>query len=110
MRITLKNGETVDLIWSAIVLEYLEDYEGGIKQLQKDIEEQNGNFRTFNFVIYSMLSAVYPKRLSYREAVGLVDINDYDKIITFIVQNVSALKSTNIIKKTSEGTEKFHII
>ena len=35
MTITLKNGKNIDLDWSFLVLEYLEEYEGGIKAIKK---------------------------------------------------------------------------
>ena len=95
MEITLRNGENINLDWNPIVLEYLEEYEGGIKQLKKDVENKNSRFRTFNFIIYCIISAVYPKELSYTEAVSLVDINDLDKIIDFIVQHVNNMTQIN---------------
>lgn len=101
MKITLKNGEEINLEWNAVVLEYLEDYEGGIEQLKQDIETKKHNFKTFNFVIFCMLSAVYPSELRYREAVGLVNINDYDKIITFVVENVN-----NTTVNNNDNTER----
>lgn len=93
MKIVLKNGENVDLDWNPIVLEYLEDYEGGIGKLIEDIKDETCRFKTFNFVIYSMLLAIYPKELSYRQAVSLVNINDYEHIADFIISN---FENTNI--------------
>ena len=112
MEITLRNGEKITLDWNPIVLEYLEDYEGGIEQLKKDIATKNHQFRTFNFVIYCVISAIYPEELSYREAVSLVDINDIDKIVMFIVKNVSELKeikpeeSKNVVKMISKSKHR----
>ncbi len=36
MEIELKNGETLILEVSSLILEYIEDYKGGIEQLRKD--------------------------------------------------------------------------
>lgn len=99
MEITLKNGEKIKLKWNLIVLEYLEEYEGGLEQLKKDIESKEYRFRAFNFIVYCLISAVYTEELGYREAISLVNINDFDKIIAFIVQNVNNTKSTNVNKK-----------
>lgn len=102
MEIVLKNGEKIKLDWNPIILEYLEEYEGGLEQLKKDIESKECRFRTFNFMIYCLISSIYPKELGYREAISLVDVNDYDRIVVFIVQNVNNIKpieSTNINKE-----------
>lgn len=102
MEIVLKNGEKIKLDWNPIILEYLEEYEGGLEQLKKDIESKECRFRTFNFMIYCLISAIYPKELGYREAISLVDVNDYDRIVVFIVQNVNNIKPiepTNINKE-----------
>ncbi len=101
MEITLRNGEIINLDWNPIILEYLEEYEGGIEQLRKDIENKNCRFRTFNFITYCVIAAVYPREISYTEAVSLVDINDLDKIVNFIVQNVNSMTQTfNVDKKS----------
>lgn len=96
MEITLKNGETIELDWNPIVLEYLEEYDGGIEQLKKDVEDKNCRFRTFNFIIYCAISSVYPRELGYREAVSLVNINDLDKIIAFITKHVNDMQMSAI--------------
>lgn len=101
MEIVLRNGEKIQLDWNPIVLEYLEEYDGGLEQLKKDVENKNCRFRTFNYIVYCVISATYPEELSYREAVSLVDINDLDKIVTFIVQHVNnmTIKHTQVANK-----------
>lgn len=106
MEIVLRNGEKIKLDWNPIVLEYLEEYEGGLEQLKKDVENVNCRFRTFNFIIYCVISAIYPKELSYREAVSLVNINDLDRIVVFIVQHVNNIKPINS-KGIYENTKKY---
>ncbi len=107
MEITLKNGEKILLDWNPIVLEYLEDYEGGIEQLKADIGEKQLRFRTLNFVIYCMVSSVYPEELTYREAVSLVQVNDLDRIVDFIVKNVNSLSISKKNTKDQQKLEKF---
>ena len=102
MEITLRNGEKIRLEWSSVILEYLEEYEGGIEQLRKDIDDTSIRFRTFNFILYCAVSSSYHKELGYREAIKLVDINDLDRIIEFIVQNVNSLKTVNVQKEEKE--------
>lgn len=104
MEIILRNGEKIKLDWNPIILEYLEEYDGGIEQLKKDVEDKNCGFRTFNFIVYCCISAVYPEELSYREAVSLVDINDLDRIVAFIVKNVNEMKQI----KNVEQTKRIH--
>ena len=109
MEITLRNGENIVLDWNPIILEYLEEYEGGIEQLRKDVENKNCRFRTFNFIVYCVISAVYPEELSYTEAVSLVNINDLDKIVNFIVENVNnmtQLENKNV--NSFQHTNRLH--
>ena len=95
MEIELRNGKKIILEWSPIVLEYLEDYEGGIKQLINDLEKEEYRFRTFNFIVYSIVSAVYPEELTYREIVSLVNINDLEKIIDFVLSKFNEMQLTH---------------
>ena len=95
MEITLRNGEVINLDWNPLILEYLEDYEGGIEQLKIDIQNKKQNFRTFNFMLYCVVSVAYPEELTYKEAVSLVDINDIERITTFIVEHVNNMKLSN---------------
>lgn len=97
MEIVLRNGEKINLDWNPIVLEYLEEYEGGIEQLKKDVENKNYRFRAFNFTTYCLISAVYPKELTYKDAISLVNINDLDRIVVFIVQNINNIKLAETI-------------
>lgn len=95
MEITLRNGEKINLDWNPVVLEYLEEYDGGIEQIKKDIENENTRFRAFNSILYSAICAVYPEELTYKQAVGLVDINDIEKIADFIIKNMNQIKLSN---------------
>lgn len=92
MEIILKNGKKQQIDFNPIVLEYLEEYEGGIEQIKQDIDDKNKRFYVFNYIIYCMLQASSERELGYREAVSLVDINDYEKIIDFIVNQFNKTK------------------
>ncbi len=99
MEIVLRNGEKINLDWNPIFLEYLEEYDGGIEQLKKDIEDKNYRFRVFNSILYSLISASYPTQLTYKEAISLVDINDIEKITDFILENATKTKEDNTTKR-----------
>lgn len=106
MDLILRNGEKITLDWNLIVLEYLEEYEGGIEQLREDIADKNKRFHTFNFVIYCIVSATYSEELSYEEIISLVNINDYEKLIDFITKNINRIKNTNNEKEKNSNTRK----
>lgn len=106
MEIILRNGEKVNLDWNPIVLEYLEEYEGGIAKLKEDVNNEDCRFYTFNFVIYSILMANYHEELTYRQAVSLVNINDYERIIDFIIANVNGAKTDNKIEVNSNKSHR----
>lgn len=89
MEIILKNGEKIKLEWNPIVYEYLEEYEGGIENLKNDLELNNNYYLVMNFIIYCMFQASYSKEISYREAISLVDVKDYEKIVNYILEKES---------------------
>ncbi len=101
MEIELKNGEIITLEVSPLILEYVEEYEGGQKQLEKDAQGQldsNGysrRMRATNHLIYSAIASNYSSNLTYRQAVKLVKLEDIEKILTFIAQNVPGLENVN---------------
>ena len=97
MEIELKNGEKLTLEVSPLILEYVEDYEGGIEQLKKDAQGQkdiNGYTRKMyatNHLLYAMIASNYNEPLTYRQAVRLVKLEDVEKIIDFLIENVAEL-------------------
>ena len=103
MEITLRNGENITLDWNPIILDYLEEYNGGIAKLKEDIEKVNCRFLAFNHILYSVVNASYPEELTYRQAVSLVNINDIDKIVDFIVKNVAEVKTDNVEEKNENN-------
>lgn len=94
MKIELKNGETLILEVSSLILEYLEDYKGGIKQLKKDAQgnkDVNGYTKTMyatNQLLYAVIASNYDSPLTYRQAVRLVKLEDVSKIINFVINNI----------------------
>lgn len=108
MEIELKNGEKLILEVSPLLLEYVEDYKGGIEQLKKDAQgdiDENGYTKRMyatNQLLYAMIASNYDTPLTYRQAVRLVKLEDVNKIITFASENIpSDLENSKEIQKTN---------
>lgn len=99
MEIELKNGEKLILEVSPLILEYVEDYKGGIEQLKKDAQGQkdaNGYTKTMyatNQLLYAIIASNYDTPLTYRQAVRLVKLEDVDRIIKFASENIPETNS-----------------
>ncbi len=106
MEIELKNGETLILEVSSLILEYLEDYKGGIEQLKKDAQGQkdaNGYTKTMyatNQLLYAIIASNYDAPLTYRQAVRLVKLEDISKIVDFVISNIPEIHEKEIQKGT----------
>jgi hypothetical protein len=100
MELELKNGQIINLDWNPIVLEYLSDYNGGIKQMQQDISNQNNLIYVANHLAYSVISASIDKQLSFKEIMKLISPDDVDKILDFIIENcnLSEYNTTHVLK------------
>lgn len=104
MEIELKNGETLILEVSSLILEYLEDYKGGIEQLKKDAQGQkdtNGYTKTMyatNQLLYAIIASNYDAPLTYRQAVRLVKLEDISKIVDFVINNIPELHEEKMQK------------
>lgn len=105
MEIELKNGEKLILEVTPLILEYVEDYKGGIEQLKKDAQGQkdvNGYSKTMyatNQLLYAMIASNYDVPLTYRQAVRLVKLEDVDRIIKFANENIPNINSQIIEDK-----------
>ena len=67
MRIlTLKNGDKIELQWSFLIMQYLEDYEGGLKKLKADMQAKKNLLKVQSLFIYSAVRANYDKKLGYQ--------------------------------------------
>lgn len=100
MEIELKNGEKLILEVSPLLLEYIEDYKGGIEQLKKDAQGEkdvNGYTRTMyatNQLLYAVIASNYDTPLTYRQAVRLVKLEDVDKIVNFVIDNIPDMQTS----------------
>lgn len=112
MEIQLKNGEKLILEVTSLMLEYIEDYKGGINQLLEDSkgkQDENGYTKSMyatNQLLYAIIASNYDKPLTYRQAVRLVKLEDIDRILDFIIKNIP---SNNIVGN-EEITEFQHRI
>ena len=112
MEIQLKNGEKLILEVTSLMLEYIEDYKGGINQLLEDAQgkkDENGYTRSMyatNQLLYAIIASNYDKKLTYRQAVRLVKLEDVDKILDFIIKNIPSTK----MEENKEKTEFQHRI
>ena len=94
MEIELKNGEKLNLEVTSLLFEYLEDYQGGLEQLRKDVKgekDTNGYTKTMyatNQLLYAVIASNYDKPLTYRQAVRLVKLEDITKIAQFVIDNI----------------------
>nr|DAW02274.1 MAG TPA: hypothetical protein [Caudoviricetes sp.] len=101
LEIQLKNGENIILEVTPLLLEYIEDYEGGIEQLKKDAQGQkdkNGYTKTMyatNQLLYAIIASNYSTPLTYRQAVRLVKLEDMEKIVNFVIDNIPNTKNDN---------------
>ena len=88
MRIlTLKNGDKIELQWSFLIMQYLEDYEGGLKKLKADMQAKKNLLNVQSLFISSAVRANYDKKLGYQEAIRLVNVNDLSLINDFFKEN-----------------------
>lgn len=85
--ITLKNGKKIELVWSFLIMQYLEEYDGGIKGLKEDMRRKKNPLKIQNLFIYAAVRANYDEPLSYQEAIRQVDFTDVKKINHFYEEN-----------------------
>lgn len=108
MEIELKNGERLILEVSSLLLEYIEDYKGGIEQLKKDAQGQKDNngytksMYATNQLLYAVIASNYDTPLTYRQAVRLVKLEDIDSIIKFVIDNIPSLKNNTQAENSFE--------
>lgn len=92
MKLELKNGEVIKLEIGILFLEYLDDYAGGAKQVIEDFENKVNFMYIANHFIYSAIASCYDSPLTYRQALRLIRLQDYEKIIDFISENLDVIK------------------
>ena len=104
MIITLKNGRKIEPEWSFLVMQYLEDYEGGLKKLKKDMDQKNNLLKIQSLFIYAAVRANYEETITFQEAVKLVEFKDIFKINSFFKENLE--KQEEFKKKESRYTPR----
>lgn len=86
--ITLKNGKKIELQWSFLVMQYLEDYKGGLKKLEMDVKTRKNLLKIQSLFIYAAVRSNYDETIGYQEAIRLVNVKDVKKINDFFTKNL----------------------
>lgn len=108
MEIVLKTGEKITLEVSSLVLEYLEEYDGGIEQLKKDAKGEKDEYGysklmyVTNHMLYSIIASNYNSELTPKQAIRLVKLEDVPKIIEFLYEYLQKLE----LESESESNNK----
>lgn len=85
--IILKNGKRIKLEWNFLVLEYLEEYEGGLKAIQQDIKFKRNELKVSNMLCYAVINANIDDPLTYREILRLLNLKSLRNIMKFVEKN-----------------------
>lgn len=80
-------------------MQYLEDYEGGLKQLKIDMKQKKNLLKIESLFIYAAVRANYDEKLGYQEAIRLVKMEDINTINKFFEEN---LRTQNDFKKKGQ--------
>lgn len=102
--IVLKNGKRIQLEWSFLVLEYLEEYPGGVNAIQKAIKLRQHEVKITNMLCYAVIRANIDEPLTYNEIIKLIDIKTLRTILKFIEKNEAEL--TEFKKKGQNYSKK----
>ena len=100
--ITLKNGEKIELQYSFLIMQYLEEYDGGLKKLKNDLEKKINLVKIQSLFIFAAVRANYDEKITFQEAVRLVDMKDLPKINQFYKKNFE--EQDNFQKKRKNST------
>lgn len=106
MKLELKNGEIIKLEIGVLFLEYLDDYNGGAKKVIEDFENKENFMYIANHFIYAAVASSYDTPLTYRQALKLVRLQDYEKIIDFISKNLDVIRESVDIKNFENSNIK----
>lgn len=85
--IILKNGKRVQLEWSFLVLEYLDEYPGGVHAIQKAMRLHQNEVKLTNMLCYAIIRANIKEPLTYEEVIRLLDIKSVRTILKFVEEN-----------------------
>lgn len=89
--IILKNGKRVQLEWSFLVLEYLDEYPGGVRAIQKAMKLHQNEIKLTNMLCYAIIRANIEEPLTYLEVIKLLDIKSVRTILKFVEENEKEL-------------------
>ena len=109
--IVLTNGMHVNLSWSMLVLEYLEEYPGGVSQIEKDIKARRHEIKLNNMLCYAVIRANIDKPMTYTEIIQLLDIKCVRTILELVKENCDMFdefkkKRPNLFAKLSSSEEE----
>lgn len=97
MIIKLRDGRQIKLEYSFLTLQYLEEYPGGIKQLEKDYKAKSNQLKIICHIIYALINtSLDVDNLTYKQAINLVYSKDVEKCVKFVFEN---MKNENDFKK-----------
>lgn len=104
MVLILTNGDRIELEYSFLTIQYLEDYEGGLKKLQLDCKHKRNMLRIMSLFIYAAVRSNYDKKVTFNEAVKLVNVKDVPKIQEFFEENFKTQEEFK--KKGKRSTQR----
>lgn len=87
MQITLKNGETVRLTWNWLTVERIEEVVGSLEGLTKKGMKKRGQAKTAGDIVYAVVQSCLDKEYQRNELLKLIDVDDFESIIQFVVKN-----------------------
>ena len=89
MIIKLKDGRQIKLEYSFLTLQFLDEYEGGFAQLEKDYKAGKNRLKAVCYVIYALVNtSLEDSNLTYKQAVNLVNFKDIQKSVNFLFDNL----------------------
>ena len=102
MEICLKNGEKIKIEISPLYLEYLDDYDGGINQLILDWRKKKNQLYIVNFFVYAMIASNLSRPISYRDALKMIEMEDFERVVTYISENFEKVESVPSLEQKNK--------
>lgn len=90
--IILKDGRQIQLEWSFLVLEYLDEYPGGVRAIQRAIKLHQNEVKVTNMLCYAIIRANIKEPLTYEEVIRLLDLKTVRQILKFVEENENELE------------------
>lgn len=89
MFIKLTNGERLNLSWNFLCIKKCQEYPGGIKKLEADMNDSRKSFELGMFLIAVIIKSNYMNPISDDEALALIPLNEVDNIVSFIKKQIN---------------------